>query len=60
MHMEWHHLMFDEKEQIGAGEYTRLPSSSASMLPASATLERMSMHSWKLLSSEFMQRTRRA
>ena len=22
MHMEWHHLMFDEKEQIGAGEYT--------------------------------------
>ncbi len=22
MHMEWHHLAFDEKEQIGFGEYT--------------------------------------
>ena len=22
MHMEWHHLVFDEGTQIGAGEYT--------------------------------------
>jgi uncharacterized protein (TIGR02246 family) len=22
MHMEWHHLVFDEARQIGAGEYT--------------------------------------
>ena len=22
MHMEWHHLLFDETSQIGAGEYT--------------------------------------
>jgi len=22
MHMQWHHLVFDEREQIGAGEYT--------------------------------------
>jgi len=22
MHMEWHHLVFDEETQIGAGEYT--------------------------------------
>jgi hypothetical protein len=22
MHMEWHHLIFDEDEQVGAGEYT--------------------------------------
>jgi len=22
MHMEWHHLIFDQDQQIGAGEYT--------------------------------------
>jgi hypothetical protein len=22
MHMQWHHLVFDEEEQVGAGEYT--------------------------------------